>query len=295
MVSTELRQNLLFMEGVVKRYGPKTVLNGINLSVGAGEFCTLVGPSGCGKSTLFRLILGQERPSEGEMLFDGQPLGFPDESRGIVYQQYSLYPHLTVFQNVLLGRWLGMHPWQYWRQRRELRGEVEYHLEQVGLMKHAGKYPHELSGGQQQRVAIAQALIVRPRVLLMDEPFGALDASTRERLQVFLLELWQQFRMSIIFVTHDLIEAIFLGTRILVLSQFYSDDQGPAVDRGSKIVADYPSPWGKSVMPTDAKNDPAVQGLAQRILQDGFNPSHLQHVTEFNLRSRNSFPVETGR
>ncbi|MBI2624498.1 ABC transporter ATP-binding protein [Candidatus Parcubacteria bacterium] len=289
----ELRKELLYLEGVEKRYGSKMVLNGIDLAVDRGEFCTVVGPSGCGKSTLLRLILGQERSSSGVMLIDECPVGLPDENRGIVFQRYSLYPHLTVFENVYLGRRLGLNLFERIRRRRELRDEAMYHLERVELVEHKDKYPHELSGGMQQRVAIAQALIVKPKILLMDEPFGALDPSTREHMQVFLLELWEQSGMTLFFVTHDLVEAVYLGTRILVLSPFYQDGEGGGTDHGSKIVADYPSPWGRRATGTAVKASAQFGEFIAEIRREGFDPTHLQRIEEFNLRSRNSFHVST--
>lgn len=290
----ELLDNLLFLEDVTKRYGKKVVLNRIDLAVDKGEFCALVGPSGCGKSTLLRLILGQERISSGTILIDKEPIGLPDERRGIVFQRYSLYPHLTVFQNVYLGKRLGLNIIERIRQRKEIREEVLYHLEQVKLLEHKDKYPYELSGGMQQRVAIAQALIVKPKILLMDEPFGALDPGTRQHLQVFLLELWEKYGMTILFVTHDLEEAAYLSTRLLTLSPFYSDQRQNGyngIEYGSKIVGDYPSPWGKRAMGTSIKDSAEFGEFIAQIRLEGFDPRYLQDISEFNLKSRNSFPV----
>lgn len=290
-----LKQNLLFMEDVTKRYGAKCVLNAVDLSVEAGEFCSLVGPSGCGKSTLLRIILGQERPSSGIVTIGGEPVGLPDDRRGIVYQKYTLFPHLTVHGNVREGRALGMPYWRRWRDSAAIDDEVMSWLEQVRLADHRDKYPHELSGGMQQRVAIAQALIARPQILLMDEPFGALDASTREHMQVFLLELWEKHRMTVFFVTHDLTEAIYLGTRIIVLSQFYAGEDGLAAEaQGSKIVTDIPSPWGRQAVSTKVKAMPEFGELIAQIRREGFDPAHRQEIRAFNLKAGNSFPVEAG-
>jgi NitT/TauT family transport system ATP-binding protein len=230
---------LLHIEDMYKWYGDKLVLENVDLTVREGTFCSVVGPSGCGKSTLFRILVGQEAATRGAVLFDGKPIDGPGLDRGIVYQRYSLYPHLSVLDNVALAQTLRVSLAERWRRRREFDEMAMRILERVKLAEHAHKYPQELSGGMQQRVAIAQALLARPRVLFMDEPFGALDPEARESMQVFLLELWEETQMTIFFVTHDMEEAVYLGTRVLVLSQNYLDDRGPGVKRGSRIVADY--------------------------------------------------------
>ncbi len=276
----------LHIEDVYKSYGEKLVLNDVDLKVRAGEFCTVVGPSGCGKSTLLRLVLGQEAASSGTILLDGAPIGFPNRDRGIVYQRYSLYPHLSVLDNVLIGKRLERSYFAWRRERVAIRDEALEFLKKVRLSGHENKYPHELSGGMQQRVAIAQALIMRPKILLMDEPFGALDPLTREDVQLFLLELWQEMQMTIFFVTHDLEEAMFMGTRLFVLSQFYSDGSGADV-RGAKIVADHALP--RRITSTFAKDDPEFLALREQIRQEGFEPEYLQHVKDFNLKHPDSF------
>lgn len=282
------RNNLLFMENLYKAYGAKVVLEDIDLSVKGGELCTVVGPSGCGKSTLLRLILGQEEPTRGDILIDGQPVGYPSPERGIVYQKYSLFPHLSVLENVVLGKKLSSGPIERFRRREEFRDEAMFFLEKMRLSEHEGKFPNELSGGMQQRVALAQSLIMKPRILLMDEPFGALDPGTREHLQIFLLELWEEFDMTVFFVTHDLEEAVFLGTRILVLSQYYSDGRGEdRADLGARIVADYPLP--RRATSTVVKETAEFGHLIQQIRLEGFDPTYLQHVKEFNLRHEDSF------
>jgi NitT/TauT family transport system ATP-binding protein len=167
------------------------------------------------------------------------------------------------------------------------------YLERVHLAAHADKHPHELSGGMQQRVAIAQALITQPRLLMMDEPFGALDPETRESMQLFILELWEELHMTIFFVTHDMEEAVYLGNRVLVLSQHYTDDRGhgPDVQRGARIVADYELP--SAVNSTKVKHSAEFRDLVQEIRRVGFNPEELRHVTEFNLRHPDSFQTLT--
>jgi NitT/TauT family transport system ATP-binding protein len=289
MIDTLRSKNLLHLQDVFKSYGSKLVLDDIDLSVAPGEFCTVVGPSGCGKSTLLRLILGQEAPDAGQVLVRNQAVGLPDATRGIVYQRYSLFPHLTVLDNVLLGKELGGNLLERAALRRAHREEAVAMLERVRLAEHADKYPHELSGGMQQRVAIVQTLIMRPQIVLMDEPFGALDPGVREDLQVFLLELWEEFDLTVFFVTHDLEEGVYLGTRLLVLSQYYTDDRGdgPGVARGAKIVADHPLP--KEAQSTQAKSAQRFADLITSIRQDAFDPAYRQHVTQFNLRHPDSF------
>lgn len=282
---------LLHIENLYKRYDDKLVLENVDLTVREGEFCAVVGPSGCGKSTLFRIILGQETASEGEVLIDGRPVGVPGPDRGIVYQRYSLYPHLTVVENVMLGRMLGAGLLTRWRHRREYREEAMSYLERVRLAAHADKYPHELSGGMQQRVAIAQALLRRPRILMMDEPFGALDPDTREDMQLFMLELWDQQRMTIFFVTHDMGEAAYLGTRVLILSQYYTDDRGQGATRGSRIVGDHL--LSSAINSTKVKNSPEFVRLTDEIRRVGFNPELLRHVDEFNLNHPDAFQTLT--
>ena len=281
----------LYLENVHKAYGNKLVLDDIDLAVNKGEFCTLVGPSGCGKSTLFRLILGQERPTSGSVMVEGKPVGYPNPERGIVYQKYPLYPHLSVLDNVLMGPRFSAGIFESYSRRKEMRDEAMEYLKRVGLENHKDKYPHELSGGMQQRVAIVQALIMKPKILMMDEPFGALDPSTRENLQIFTLEIWEEFKMTVFFVTHDLEEAVFLGTRVLALSQYYSDGRGKDFGRGSKIMFDVA--LAKRANATAVKDLPEFRGLIQQIREEAFEPAHLQHVTRFNLKHPPSFQTLT--
>jgi NitT/TauT family transport system ATP-binding protein len=283
----------LHVENVYKRYGVRTVLDNIDLSVAKGELCTVVGPSGCGKSTLLRIVVGQEPASDGTVLIDGEPVGLPDAHRGIVYQKYSLFSHLTALDNVLLGKLL---EYPFYRRRSAVaahRDEAMGLLTRARIAEHADKYPHELSGGMQQRVAIAQTLIKRPRIVLMDEPFGALDAGVREDMQVLLLELWEEFGMTVFFVTHDLEEAVYLGTRVLVLSQYYTDDRGATAGaaRGAKIVADHALP--RHAMPTVVKSSPLFNELVLQIRHEGFDPGYLRHVRDFNLRHPDAFQTLT--
>lgn len=187
-------------------------LKDVNFCTHRREFLCVVGPSGCGKSTLVRILAGLEDHSAGELLIQGHPITGPGSDRGMVFQGYTLFPWLTVKKNVTFGLEVSGHG------ALECAREALQWLDLVGLEKFADAYPHQLSGGMKQRVAIVRALANQPRVLLMDEPFGALDAQTRARMQAHLLEIWRKIDITIIFITHDLDEAIFLADRILVLS-----------------------------------------------------------------------------
>ncbi len=191
--------------------GKVTALKDINFEAYKREFVCVVGPSGCGKSTLVRILAGLEEATSGDVLLDGKPVKGPGPDRGMVFQGYTLFPWLTVKKNVMFGL--------------EMAGEGKYisaqqalqWIELVGLSKFADAYPHQLSGGMKQRVAIARALATQPRVLLMDEPFGALDAQSRAKMQAYLHEIWKNIDITIVFITHDLDEAVYLADRVLVL------------------------------------------------------------------------------
>ncbi|MBU0717583.1 MAG: ABC transporter ATP-binding protein, partial [Planctomycetes bacterium] len=222
----------------MKAFGKNVVLEDIDLELGCGEILTVVGPSGCGKSTLLRLILGQECHTSGTLQVFGKHMVIPSRRVGMVYQQYGLFPNMTILGNVMMSFFLRHNLIRQLVDRRLKKMVMEKsmaYLEKVGLAEHASKYPHELSGGMRQRVAIAQAMAAEPRILLMDEPFGALDPGTREQMQLFLLSQWRGSGLTIIFVTHDLEEAVFLGTRLIVLSQHFTDDRGDGVKRGARI------------------------------------------------------------
>ncbi|MFS2161566.1 ABC transporter ATP-binding protein [Pseudomonas sp. Pseusp122] len=235
--------SFISVNNVWQQYDDQVVLEGLNLSVAEGEFCTLVGASGCGKSTFLRLLLGQEVPSRGSILLDGQALASePDASRGVVFQRYSVFPHLSVLDNValglelprsaLLGRLFG-------RAKREAREQASLLLHKVGLGHALDKYPTQLSGGMQQRLAIAQALIMKPRVLLLDEPFGALDPGIRKDMHALLLDLWRETRLTVFMVTHDLSEGFNLGTRLMVFDKIRHDPHAPGA-YGARITYDIP-------------------------------------------------------
>lgn len=211
------------VENVWKIYGDQTVLENINFEVEPGSFISLVGPSGCGKSTFLRMMLGDEAPTRGRILIDGEALDDePSPDRGVVFQKYSVFPHLTALQNVMLGLELAQSPVLgrlFGRKRRAARVAAIEMLQNVGLSQAAGKYPAELSGGMQQRLAIAQALIKKPKILLLDEPFGALDPGIRAEVHEIMLRLWREEKMTIFMVTHDLSEAFKLGTRVIAFDR----------------------------------------------------------------------------
>ncbi|SDS56799.1 NitT/TauT family transport system ATP-binding protein [Paenibacillaceae bacterium GAS479] len=189
-----------------------TAMDGVNLDVRPGEFMAVVGPSGCGKSTLLDLLAGLSHPTSGQILLDGHPVTGPGLDRGIVFQQYALFPWRTAGANIEFGlEAKGFGP----KERRE---RARHYLALVGLSGFENRYPHELSGGMKQRVAIARSLAFDPDVLLMDEPFAALDAQTRESLQTELLSIWEQTGKTILFITHGIDEAVYLGQRVAVMT-----------------------------------------------------------------------------
>ena len=202
----------LLIQNLSKSFGDKAVLEDINFSMQSGEFVTFVGSSGCGKSTLLRLIAGLDQPSQGSINVNGAPVRGPGPDRGMVFQKYSLYPWLNAADNVAFGmRLQGM-------TSADVRDRTAYFLEVVGLQDSATKLPRELSGGMQQRVAIARALATNPSVLLLDEPFGALDLQIRETMQDFLLKLWERTGLTVLLITHDVEEALVLAQRVHVLA-----------------------------------------------------------------------------
>ncbi|MGJ7609416.1 MULTISPECIES: ABC transporter ATP-binding protein [unclassified Variovorax] len=246
--------NELDIRGLGKRYthdqaksGELQVLEGIDLHVPEGRFVSIVGASGCGKSTLLRLILGLDTQYEGQILLGGQPISGTGRERGIVFQDHRLFPWLTVAQNIAVG--LRNAPYT----ARQKADRVAEHVALVGLEGFERSWPHQISGGMAQRVAIARGLVNRPRVLLLDEPFGALDALTRSRLQNELQRIWQQERITMLLVTHDVEEAVFLGDRVVVMQ--------PSPGRIRRTVdVDLPHPRNRS--------DPAFIRLRDDVLSD---------------------------
>jgi len=210
------RPVILEVRDLVKTYetgnGPVLALDQVSFRAHRRELLCVIGPSGSGKSTLARILAGLDELSSGTVLVDGKPIDGPGSDRGMVFQAYTLFPWLTVKKNIMFGPRVsrGLGP-------TEAEGEADEWIELVGLRRFANAYPHELSGGMKQRVAIARALANRPRILLMDEPFGALDAQTRAQMQAYLLQIWRQVDITIVFITHDLDEAVYLADRILVL------------------------------------------------------------------------------
>lgn len=206
--------DLLRIRGLSKTFeqktGPVLALSGIDLTIAEGQFISIVGGSGCGKSTLLRIIAGFETDYVGEVRLDGQPIHQPGLDRGMVFQEHRLLPWLTVEQNIALGL-NGMAP-------ESVRQRIDEHLALVGLSGFAKAHPAQLSGGMSQRVAIARALVNRPEILLLDEPFGALDALTRIQMQNEILRIWQAEKTTMVLVTHDIDEAIFLGDQVVVMS-----------------------------------------------------------------------------
>jgi NitT/TauT family transport system ATP-binding protein len=227
-------------ENVGMAYGtpPRLVLDGIDFEVNEGEFVCVLGQTGCGKSTLLRLLLGSERPASGRILIDGREHCQPDRSRGYVPQRYALFPDKTVLDNITFGpevsefHLLGRLTPAFYRRRREFRAQALEYLRRIGLRdSDAWKYPEQLSGGMQQRVAVAQALMTQPRILLMDEAFGALDPGTRREMQQLIRDLWHATGTTVLFVTHNTQEALRVGSRVVVLAK-------ETPDHGSRVVLD---------------------------------------------------------
>jgi NitT/TauT family transport system ATP-binding protein len=205
------------VQNVVVEYAARRVLDGIDLEIEAGEFVSIVGETGCGKSTLLRLILAEEKPTCGRVLVQGRERSRPDRTCGYVPQRYSLFPDKTVLDNVTFGLEVTS---RGFRKRRGFREEAMRYLRHTGLHDaDAKKYPHQLSGGMQQRVAIAQALIMKPPVVLMDEAFSALDPGTRRGMQRLMRDLWRESGATVVFVTHNTREAVCLGTRVIALAK----------------------------------------------------------------------------
>jgi NitT/TauT family transport system ATP-binding protein len=316
----------------------QTILNDITLTISAGDLVTVVGPSGCGKSTLLSLVLGSAFPTKGDVKVADKTVERITRDCGIVYQSYSLLPHLSVLDNISLGPLLedtslwdvfGAMPvigaehfakslfspiqkrrnaalarkgvvvpapsrkvtslprplanmFKYFKVKSEARERAAELLTSIGLTaKDGDKYPYELSGGMRQRVSIAQALIMKPKILLMDEPFGALDHGRREEMQDFIHDQWKKHKLTVMFVTHDLDEAIKLGTRLICLSQYWVDSTG-APGTGSKIVVD------RKVMGGDEKPSTFVtkQEFRDMVVDIGhkvLDSRNLQRLDQFDL------------
>ncbi len=245
-----------------KEYGDNVVLEDLSLTVKKGEFVTLVGASGCGKTTFLKLLLGIENVSRGKLLLDGEPLpDEPDANRGIVFQRYSVYPHLDVVENVMLGEEIAASPLlgrTFGKKRKAIRQRAIEILEKVGLGHAIDKYPTELSGGMQQRLAIAQALIKNPAILLLDEPFGALDPGIRSDMHNLILDIWKETQITIFMITHDLKEGFELGTRLLVFDKYRHDPDAPN-RYGAKITYD---------IPVGQMDDPTADEIQHSLLKE---------------------------
>jgi len=215
-VSDPAHPDILAIRGVTKRFtvgdGEVEALAPIDLSIPQGEFVCMIGASGCGKSTLLRIIAGFEEPTTGDVAIYGNAIAGPGSDRGMVFQDYALFPWMTVRENISFG------PRQRQLPREEIERTTDEFIKMVGLERFADRYPNQLSGGMKQRVAIARVLANNANILLMDEPFGALDALTREQLQHELLQIWARTGVTTIFVTHSVEEAVLLADRVLVMS-----------------------------------------------------------------------------
>lgn len=230
------QEDFLVIEGVNKIYptaeGPYTVLDDINLKVREGEFICLIGHSGCGKSTLLNMVSGFNKPTNGVVCLQGQPITEPGPDRMMVFQNYCLLPWLNVFDNV----YLAVDSVFPNKTQAEKRAIVREHLAMVGLTEAAQKKPNQISGGMKQRVAIARALAIRPQVLILDEPFGALDAITKEELQEELLQIWSDHQVTVLMITHDIDEALFLADKLVMMTN------GPAANIGEVLEIPFSRP-----------------------------------------------------
>jgi len=231
-------------KNIWKSYGDNIILENVNFSMQAGEFCTLVGPSGCGKTTFLRMLLGVEEQTKGKLFFQGKDYPTePSDERGIVFQRYSTLSHLNVIDNVVIGlefessKFLGKLFGTAKKQAYEKADEI---LKAVGLADSRNKYPHELSGGMKQRLSIAQSLVKEPKLLLLDEPFGALDPGISKDMHELLLSIQKKLNFGVVMVTHDIAEAFKLGTRVLVFDKVRIDEQFPN-RYGSTIINDIDS------------------------------------------------------
>lgn len=290
------RDIVLDVRGLSQSFGPKNILHDINLSVVRGETIALVGPSGCGKSTLLNAILGMFKPTKGDVVVfskDGTPhlVTKPARDRGVVHQKYQLYPFMTAQENVAFGLILDgtsipfrtLRPFAYRKLKKEYLEKAEEWLLRLGLEKALNCYPKELSGGMQQRVAIAQALIIKPRVLLLDEPFGALDEATRESLQRMMLVLYDENLQvkekggipphTMIIVTHEINEAIYVSDRVVGISQYWDwQSERHTEFPGATIVYDDVAPVNH---PDDVKNFEKFAAQREEILSTVFDPKRF--------------------
>ena len=272
-------------------YGTQQVLFNINLQIAPGQIVAVVGPSGCGKSTLLKAILGTHPPSKGTIMADGRPITKPTRDVGIVFQNYSLYEFMTAEENVAFGLKLdgtslisrAISLPTYLKKRREHLNSSREFLKRVGLEQASGKYPGQLSGGMRQRVAVAQAFILKPKIVLLDEPFGALDETTREDLQVMLLTFYQenlrakregrQPEYTVLIVTHELNEAIYVADRVVGMSRYHLEGE-----KGATIVYDRPCPV---FHPDDPRDFEKFIEQREELRKAVFDPSYLKHHSKY--------------
>lgn len=299
----------LVVDNVSHWFGSNKVLNQLNLKIADGQIVAVVGPSGCGKSTLLRAILGTHPPKAGEIRAAGEVIRRPSRSVGIVYQHYALYDFLTAQENVAFGLKLDETSLPYrWLQFFKYRALRENHLRQasqfltkVGLEAAIDHYPHEMSGGMRQRVAIAQAMIMRPQILLLDEPFGALDESTRTELQLMLLKFYQENLearqqgedppYTILIVTHELNEALYVADRVVGLSQYHRDGAN-----GATIVYDRPCPIFHPDDPRDfGRFVQQREELRQAVFDPAENKQHAQYITYWEEREQVELAIQEGK
>ena len=288
-----MSQYALEVKSLSHSFGSYRVLDNIQLQVYPGQIVAVVGPSGCGKSTLLKAILGTNPATSGEILTDGIPVRGPNRNVGIVYQNYSLYDFLNAEQNVSFGLKLDETSFlmrlfairKYLSLRKSHISKSRDFLKQVGLESACGKYPHEMSGGMKQRVAVAQAFIMRPKIVLLDEPFGALDEAMREDLQLMLLRFYQENLLAkqegrrpeytILMVTHELNEAIYVADRVIGLSRFHT--QG---DHGAAIVYDKPCPMFSPEDPRDfSKFSEQRDELRKAVFDEEYIKDRNKYVT----------------
>ncbi|MGF0540030.1 ABC transporter ATP-binding protein [Agrobacterium sp. ES01] len=257
----------LVIDKVWKEYADNIVLEDVSIEIESRAFVALVGPSGCGKSTFLRMLLGQENPTRGTILMDGTPLPRePGADRGVVFQRYSVFPHLSVLGNVLIGKEMGKATVTgrlFGTARKAAIDEARILIDEVGLSHALHQYPAQLSGGMQQRLALAQALIMKPKVLLLDEPFGALDPGIRAEIHTLMRRLWHENAMTVVMVTHDMREAFTLATRVVAFES-RRDRSEEKLRYGATITRDLPL-WPPRIAGQPApfrpdRDDPATTG-----------------------------------
>ncbi|WP_341881450.1 ABC transporter ATP-binding protein [Synechococcus sp. UW140] len=264
ITSTKSQGRLVEFRNLAKTFSSENgnieVLKNVNLTVQAGEFICVIGHSGCGKSTLLNTLSGFEKPSSGEVLVGGEAVESPGPDRMVVFQNYALLPWKTALNNVALG----LYATRETEQKKELLKEAQEMLETVGLGDAFNRHPGELSGGMRQRVAIARAMAIKPPVLIMDEPFGALDPITKEELQEELLALWRQQRCTVLMITHDIDEALFLADRVVMLTN------GPAATIGEILEIPFSRPRNRESLLHDDRYG-ELRNRALDFLYEGVN------------------------